>query len=207
MKPATLTGAVGAATENVGRGISYSAERPAVFGRVIYRAGPAEIAGSAITVAGSADVELALTARWVLRWRETEFRGSIERAMYPGADPNIDYWEIGLTASRAGSWGTVDVGMRSSPDDAGGAQYSFVDGSRVVRQHRSGTWALRGRLAWRPYDDPRQADYRHWSVGVEYSHYNWLLEVTFHETDLQMSGFFASDARIVARVTCRFGRS
>ena len=114
----SLAAAVGVATENVGRGISYSSEKPAVFGRIAWRGGDFELAAAAITVSGgTANVEVAVAARYYFLVDRFELRAQIEHTAYPGAEPNIDYWEFGLNIRREWETFALELGLRESPDD------------------------------------------------------------------------------------------
>lgn len=203
-----VSGAVGVATENVARGISYSSERPAAFGNATIRSGDLELAGSLITVSGgSATYEAALALRYVFDIEGVQVRAQIERTAYPGAHPNIDYWEYGLTARRDWEDAFVQLGLRHSPDDSGGAQYVFFDVGHRLARTSLGTLSIKGRYGWRPYDDNTaagQPDYQHWSVGLELTHGPTLLDLSYHDTDLPPGTFFPSDARVTARLSYRF---
>lgn len=203
-----LSGVIGVASENVGRGISYSSEEPAVFGNATLRHNQLEFAGSAITVSGgSATYEAALAARYVWNLAGTQVRAQVERTLYPGATPNIDYWEFGLTARREWDGGFAQLGLRHSPDDSGGAQYVFLDAGRRLARFSSGQLSARGRIGWRPYADNVIAglpDYHHWSLGLDFSTGPIVFELAYHDTDLPAGTFFPSDARVALRASYRF---
>lgn len=203
-----VSGAIGIATENVGRGISYSSEKPAVYASASFRRDQFEFAGSAITVSGgSATYEAAVAVRYVWNLGDTQVRAQVERTLYPGATPNIDYWEYGLTARREWESGFVQLGLRHSPDDSGGAQYVFLDAGRRLAHFAGGDLSARGRLGWRPYDDNAIAglpDYHHWSAGVDFSTGPMFFELTYHDTDLPTGTFFPSDARVALKASYRF---
>ena len=204
---AYLHGAVGIATENVGRGISYSREKLAAFGRLGWRYDDFELLASAITVSGSADMELAVAARFYFELADFKFRAQIERTAYPGAAPNIDYWEFGLNVRREWNGGAIDLGLRHSSDDSGGAQYVFIDLSQQLLSVTAGNINLTSRLGWRPYDDNATAgrpDYAHWALGLEYVYENLRLDVTYHDTDIPTGGTFPADTRVVMRATYAF---
>jgi hypothetical protein len=203
-----VQGAAGVATENVGRGISYSMEKVAPFANFVARRGAFEAAGSAVRVAGPADVELAGAVRAVMAIKKVELRAQVEYTAYPGADPNIDYWEFGLTARRSFKRGFVQLGARESPDDSGGAQYLFVDVGRKLATTPLGDLSARGRFGFRPYDDNARAglpDYRHWLVATELRRGPIGLEIAYHDTSLPPGTFFPAGPRVVARLTAYFG--
>ena len=204
----SLAAAVGVATENVGRGISYSSEKPAVFGRIAWRGGDFELAAAAITVSGgTANVEVAVAARYYFLVDRFELRAQIEHTAYPGAEPNIDYWEFGLNIRREWETFALELGLRESPDDSGGAQYAFVDLSQRLWRFADLEVRLKSRLGWRPYDDNVEAgrrDYLHWSAGAELSFDDLTFDATYHDTDLPAGGSFPSDARFVVRASYAF---
>lgn len=207
----SLSGAIGVATENVARGISYSSEEPAVFANAAYRAGQLELAGAAITVSGgSATYEASVAGRYVIELGDISLRAQIEYTAYPGASPNIDYWEYGLTARRNWADAYVQLGLRHSPDDSGGAQYVFLDLGHLLAQTPVGALTAKTRLGWRPYNDNTaagQPDYTHWMAGLELAHEPFAFDLSYHDTDLPEDTFFPSDARIAARLSYRFSNA
>lgn len=211
-KPAVtwrVGGAAGVATENVGRGISYSMEKVAPFANFVARRGAFEAAGSAVRVAGAADVELAGAMRAVFAIDSVELRAQVEYTAYPGADPNIDYWEFGLTARRSFKRGFVQIGARESPDDSGGAQYFFLDAGRKLATTPLGEFSIRGRFGYRPYDDNSVAglpDYRHWLAAAELRRGPIGFEIAYHDTSLPPGTFFPSGPRVVGKITAYFGK-
>jgi hypothetical protein len=203
-----LSGSITAATENVGRGISYSREEPSLSTQFLFQRSTIELAGSAINVsAGPASVELSLQGRWVLSARGVDYRMSLEKTWYPRAVPNADYHEWGLTAHKETVSGALDLALRHSPDDSGGAQYGYADLTRKLTDWRGTRLALKARIGWRTYDDNRQAgqpDYLHGSLGLVATRSQWSADLTYHATDLPAATFFPSNPRVVARVTYLF---
>lgn len=208
-EPWRARASLGVASENVGRGISYSMAKIAPFANASVRSGHVEFAGSAVRVAGAADVELAGAMRGVFSVGGVEVKAQVEYAAYPGAQPNIDYWEFGLTARRDFANGFLQVGARESPDDSGGAQYYFLDAGRRVARTPIGDVTLKGRFALRPYDDNARAglpDYHHWTAAAELRRGRIGFEIAYHDTSLPPGTFFPSGPRVAGKMTAYFGK-
>jgi hypothetical protein len=203
----TLSSTFGIATENVGRGISYSKEMTAPFANATLRHGQFELAGAVVRVSGGgANYEASIAARHVLELGDFKIRTQVERTMYPGAHTNTDYWEYGVTARRDWEDAFAQVAVRHSPDDSRGAQYVFLDAGHRIASLPFGDLSARGRLGWRPYDDNPAAglpDYFHWNLGLDFTAGPIAFDITYHDTDLGPGTSFPSDQRIVGRMSYR----